>query len=347
MPLTKRNVGRETNKLASKETDWNLAVANASTLTRTRHGGKGRPNLELLRQKREIIGSSSSESEYEEEEAAVVVEEEEIVPPKTRKKPPFTRVLLEVDNLEEAFQNFLCPSCGEQSLELKLRTVCIATSISFVCKREACAFTFEPKTPAPTTLHIAQNDNYERTTDYAVNVLYVVGFMSMGDAHTEAARLLGLLGLPNDTTMESRSFSIIEQQIGPIMRKLCDEILMENMIEEARLTMEACPLQTVEDFERWKKSLTDKTMPQLTESQMPKVSASYDMAWQQKGSGHVYNSQSGHGTMMGNLTRKIISLGIKSKLCNQCNAYARKGTPVLEHRCSRASMLEKPRWVFR
>jgi hypothetical protein len=117
------------------------------------------------------------------------------------------------------------------------------------------------------------------------------------------------------------------------MQKLCDEIVMENMIEEARLTMEACPLQSAKDFERWKESLTDKTMPQLTESQMPKVSASYDMAWQQKGSGHVYNSQSGHGTMMGKLTCKIISLGIKSKLCNQCNAYARKGTPVLEQGC--------------
>jgi hypothetical protein len=58
---------------------------------------------------------------------------------------------------------------------------------------------------APTTLHAANNDNYERTTDYAVNVLYVLGFMSMGDAHTEAGRLLGLLGLPNDTTMERES----------------------------------------------------------------------------------------------------------------------------------------------
>jgi hypothetical protein len=69
-----------------------------------------------------------------------------------------------------------------------------------------------------------------------VNVLYVLGFMSMGDAHTEAARLLGLLGLPNDTTMESRSFAIIEQRIGPIIRSLCDEIVRDNVIEEAQLS---------------------------------------------------------------------------------------------------------------
>jgi hypothetical protein len=62
------------------------------------------------------------------------------------------------------------------------------------------------------------------------------------------------------------------------------------------------------------------------------------MAWQQKGSGHQYNSQSGHGTLMGKLTRKVIGLGIKSKTCNQCTADAsnKKKNPYdvpIYHRC--------------
>jgi hypothetical protein len=39
--------------------------------------------------------------------------------------------------------------------------------------------------------------------DFAMNLLYVIGFLSCRDGGTEAGRVLGLLfGLPNDTTME-------------------------------------------------------------------------------------------------------------------------------------------------
>jgi hypothetical protein len=172
------------------------------------------------------------------------------------------------------------------------------------------------------------NDNYERSTDFAINVLYVLGFISMGDAHSEAARLLGLLGLPNDTTMETRSFTIIEERVGPFVRKVCKEILIENLIEEARLSMTVVGTQeATANFELWKASLTDPTII-LTLECMPKLEASYDMAWQQKGSGRQYNSQSGHGTLMGRYSRKVIGLVIKSKLCKQCKAIAKRNDPV-------------------
>jgi hypothetical protein len=68
---------------------------------------------------------------------------------------------------------------------------------------------------------------------------------------------------------------------------------------------------------------------------MPQIDASYDMAWQQRSSGHVYNSVSGHGTLFGRRTRKIIGLVIKSKLCYFCSTFTRK-YPDLEvplHEC--------------
>jgi hypothetical protein len=52
-------------------------------------------------------------------------------------------------------------------------------------------------------------------SDYSLNVLYVLAFITCGDGGAEAAKLLGLLGLANDTTMETRSFQIIEERIGP------------------------------------------------------------------------------------------------------------------------------------
>jgi hypothetical protein len=82
----------------------------------------------------------------------------------------------------------------------------------------------------------------------------------MGDGPSEGGRLLGLLGLPNDTTMESRSFGIIEERIGPAIRELCKEIIQENMIEEARLSMEESEHHVDLDFKVWKDSLKDPTL---------------------------------------------------------------------------------------
>jgi len=66
-------------------------------------------------------------------------------------------------------------------------------------------------------------------------MLCVLGFLASGDGGVEAGRILGLLGLPNSTTMEKRSFTIIEQRIGPILQGLCQEILQENLDEEVAI----------------------------------------------------------------------------------------------------------------
>jgi hypothetical protein len=64
-------------------------------------------------------------------------------------------------------------------------------------------------------MHDANKYNgYERMTEYSANVLYVLGLISVGDEATEAGRMLGLMGLPNDNTMMNRSFGIIEDRVG-------------------------------------------------------------------------------------------------------------------------------------
>jgi hypothetical protein len=217
-------------------------------------------------------------------------------------------------------------------LELKLRTVCIATNIKLICNNKECSYVSQFSRPSPTGLHGDEREkNYERMTDYAANVLYVLGFIGVGDGHTEAGRLLGFLGLPNDTTMMNRSFGIIEDRMGSYIRKLCNEIICENLEEEARLSMNEI------DYNIWKMWHRDEsTLGALPVDSMPQLDASYDMAWQQKGSGHQYNSQSGHGSLFGRYSRKIIGLVIKSKLCCVCTSWKRKHGDDLEvpdHHC--------------
>jgi hypothetical protein len=98
--------------------------------------------------------------------------------------------------------------------------------------------------------------------------------------------------------------------------------------------MEASEFLDEHDFNLWTSSLTDKTI-KLSLAKMPKIHGSYDMAWQQKGSGHQYNSLSGHGSLVGRRTRKVVGLLVKLKICNACTLWAKKNpnTPMIQHNC--------------
>jgi hypothetical protein len=331
--MTKTAAAFEARRVTQRD-GWK-GFTNSTTLGRTRGSGFGRPDPSIAKRKSLEISDDSDTTDGSVDESDPPESPED--PEEVVKKPPKpenTRVLLEMNQLRTVFNQVGCPQCGS-SIALKVRTVCIATSIGLECSKESCDFFYHPEQPAPTTIHLEQDDNFERTTDYAINVLYVLGFISMGDGPTEAGRLLGLLGLPNDTTMESRSFGIVEERIGFFIRVLCDEIVQENLVEEGRLSMLASSTQDEFDFDLWKASLQDPTMA-LPKSKMPLIDGSFDMAWQQKGSGHQYNSQSGHGTLMGRLTRKVLGLVIKCKICNTCNTWYKKNpedVPPPLHTC--------------
>jgi hypothetical protein len=93
-------------------------------------------------------------------------------------------------------------------------------------------------------------------------------------------------------------------------------------VEEVRLTV------TDDDsFDLWKASLDTGVLPK---NLYPKLAVSYDMAWQQRNSGHKYNSPSGHAIFVGKLSRKPIALVIKSKLCNFCSTFKKNNPDVAD-----------------
>jgi hypothetical protein len=199
------------------------------------------------------------------------------------------------------------------------------------CKDPDCEYTYHSKRPVVAKLS-EPIDKQERTTDYAINILYVLGFVASGDGCTEAARMLGLLGLPNDTTMETRSFASIEERIGPAIRQITEEILRNNLTEEVRLTIEASDEHERNEFYLWQQATKGEV--QLDVAKYPGVSASFDMAWQQWNSGNRYASPSGHDLLVGKYTP--VSICIKSKTCNFCKSWIKKkgaGTPVEGHDC--------------
>jgi hypothetical protein len=205
MSSTRKGTKKENRRLGSRESDWNLIGQGVVAPTRTRGGGKRKTAPEPP------DSSSTSDEEWELEESEEDTEEDEDedeISNKRKAKPKHKRAILEVSHVKEVFEKFgVCPECGGQ-LTIEVPTICITSSLFVSCKNEHCEFVgYTGDTPcAKTTMH--EGDNYERMTDYALNVLYVLGFVSIGDGHTEAGRILGLCGLPNDTTMNTRSFHI-------------------------------------------------------------------------------------------------------------------------------------------
>jgi hypothetical protein len=82
-----------------------------------------------------------------------------------------------------------------------------------------------------------------------------------------------------------------------------------------------------EEVEATRERQTDETDESVN------LSASFDAGWSKRGTGRSYNSNTGHGVLIGKETGKIISYDIKSKVCAVCEYASRKRITVRKHKC--------------
>jgi len=173
----------------------------------------------------------------------------------------------------------------------------------------------------------------ERQTDYAINILWVLGFLTSGDGGTEAGRLMGILGLPHSTSMQKRFFSSIESRISPHVIALCDEVLTDNLKDEVKLFYNnKRNADGVLVYDLWAR----KELPNTED--WPRLAMSTDMAWQKRSSGKRYDSLSGHALLCSTTLRKPVMKEILAKSCRICKVWHLKH-PIDEaapdHKCTR------------
>ena len=149
--------------------------------------------------------------------------------PKQSRKPDASRVVLETQQLADLIQrNTKCPLCSGP-VGLTFVSKMIASTIRIDCQDLSCGFVdIEKPTAAKPTLPAGSIRGINRNCDAAINILYVLSFLSKGDGGCEAAHVLGLLGLPNSTTIDGGSFGAIEKQVGPSgLQKIADEVVYQ------------------------------------------------------------------------------------------------------------------------
>ena len=310
----------EARKLGNNEADWNLA--GSSNLPRTRARLQPSTSTENScivprTQGRQLLFDRSCDDSIS-TGVSSLTDDRSLSSSKQSRRPPHTRVIIEVNPVTAMLQKYLrCPKC-KAALAVTFPTTCLASGCRLRCVNEIDCDFVVVQSPASSEVPLADDAGsilITRNTDYALNALYVIGFIASGDGGTEAARLLGLLGLPNSTTMQSRSFGIIEKQLSPVIQEFTDAILMNNLKNEVALKLgDRVDENNNKLYELW----LDKKLP---EELWPSIDGCADMGWQQKGSGRKRNSQSGHALIIGMLSRKAIAKSVCSKGCGFCKTW--------------------------
>lgn len=274
------NSNKEASKLSSAQDGWNLAGKEATRTTRTRHGGNGHPDLNWrARELDAAAAAADSDSSYSYETDSTGTVEESYYSSENEmiEKPPTNRVILEVEALAKSIEaNSICPKCSSR-LTFLFDTVCLATSFSLKCLNARCPYIHHGDAPSKANLQVRNFafDRRERNTDYAINILYVLGFLSVGDGPVEAGRLCGLLGLPRDTSMERRSYPIIEERLAPAVLELGKEVLGENLAAEVSLAnAKKTNALDENDLMLWRQSQDPQANFVLSKNKYPMINAS-------------------------------------------------------------------------
>lgn len=253
-----------------------------------------------------------------------------------RKKPPETRVVLERIPLAALMERHMkCPKC-QSAVKVSFPTKMIASTVRVDCADLCCGFVDieKPIVASPQLPEGARQIN--RNSDAAINILFVLAFLSKGCGGTEAAHVLGLLGLPNSTTMDGSSFGSIEKQVGPtVLQKLADEVVYNNQLDEEVKSFyngRKHPQLGTPLYDMWRERKLDKESEEL----WPRLTVSADMGWQGRSSGNAFNSLSGDALLVRALTRKPVAWYVMSRSCSFCKGWKRskkKDEAVAVHKC--------------
>ncbi|XP_062588881.1 uncharacterized protein LOC134250534 isoform X2 [Saccostrea cucullata] len=82
-------------------------------------------------------------------------------------------------------------------------------------------------------------------------------------------------------------------------------------------------------------ALEEEVLATNIKKQSSSISVSVDGGWQKRGSGRSYDSLTGHCSMMGACTGKVIDYSVRNKSCKICENAERKKTSPAPHDCTR------------
>jgi hypothetical protein len=194
-------------------------------------------------------------------------------------------------------ESFCCRHCHApltKSLFEKVQ-VTFATSINYYC---TCKKVSSLQAKTKSVLGTDGRYKHEQTravphlvSDYSINNQIVLAMQQLGCGQAGAAVLGGMLSVTPNAF--HNTFSDIEVQIGKHQIAAGNSILEDNVEKEKQLS-------------------------EVNDDSQFLFCVSIDNGWNNRGSGHSYNSDSSHHITVGNRSGLVVALHYMSKRCTRC-----------------------------
>ena len=124
----------------------------------------------------------------------------------------------------------------------------------------------------------------------------VLACQLFGGSGTECGNILAFLVLPHATHFSKSTVHTIETNLNLFVNKITNQVTKDSIEEEVSFT-----LQDDNKYNEWEQKLPMSAVG---------LTVSYDMGWQKRSSGSRYDSESGHSSIIGKISKKIITLDL-------------------------------------
>ncbi|XP_067664302.1 uncharacterized protein [Haliotis asinina] len=152
---------------------------------------------------------------------------------------------------------------------------------------------------------------------FDMNKKLAAAMLHTGLGESDINNLLAALNIP---TVSHFMLDQRQKETGAVMEIVAKES-MKDFVKE-KIIFRNCDIMTL-------------CFPFFSSPGSRRISVSVDAGWQKRGSGKCYDSLSGHCSMIGNKTGKVLGYSIRSKSCRMCyEAFKANRTPT-EHDCKK------------
>ena len=171
---------------------------------------------------------------------------------------------------------------------------------------------------------------------YDLNLRSILCAFYLGTSGYDVERMSTFVGFHGGLGFERLFYRNIPLVI-PRIKDVCNKIIHDARLDEIRACIkqkypELEDTKLLEDpIEYLKRNRTLSTHT-LTEPSLA-IIASYDMGWSKRSSGRHYDSMTGHGFLIGGLTKNVIAMGVMKKKCRICLKASREAKEPPVHSC--------------
>ena len=135
-----------------------------------------------------------------------------------------------------------------------------------------------------------------------------------------------------DSGQETHVTKFLSSGIKPLHRRALKTMEMKIGVQIERVAKESCRTALIE--EAWF-TCPGKARGDHNLNSQINIDVSCDAGWQRQGSRKSYSSLSGHETLTGAKSGKIIDYGTRIKQCRICDNASRKAKVIRKHNCQK------------